>query len=77
MTSDPFFPFFSERCLCVELQQFITQPNFMNLGGDQGFGSGSGVFACFGSGSGFQISLDLDPVSARILEQKKRVQKGQ
>ena len=37
---------------------------------------GSGVFACFGSGSGFQISLDPDPVSARILEQKKRVKKG-
>ena len=35
---------------------------------------GSGVFASFGSGFGFQISLD--PVSARILEQKKRVQKG-
>ena len=32
---------------------------------------GSGVFACFGSGSGFQISLDPDPVSARILEQRK------
>ena len=48
----------------------------------QGFGSGSGVFPCFGSGSGFQISqdpdsdkvfipdLDLDPGT------KKRVQKG-
>ena len=31
---------------------------------------GSGVFACFGSGFGFQISLD--PVSARILDQKKK-----
>ena len=33
-----------------------------------------------GSGSGFKISLDLDPhpdpVSAQILEQKKRLQKG-
>ena len=25
----------------------------------------------FGSGSGFQISLDPDPVSAQVLEQKK------
>ena len=35
---------------------------------------GSGVFFS-GSGSGFQISLDPDPVSAQILEQK-RVQTG-
>ena len=34
---------------------------------------GSGVLP--GSGSGFQISLDPDPVSAQILEPKKRVQK--
>ena len=28
-----------------------------------------------GSGSGFQISLDPDPVSAQILEQKKECRK--
>ena len=40
-------------------------------------GSGSGFknFSGSGSESGFQISLDPDPVSAQILEQKK-LQKG-
>ena len=46
----------------------------------QGFGYsdpvGSGFFACFGSGSVFQISLDPEPVSTRILEQKKECRKG-
>ena len=39
---------------------------------------GSGVFACFGSlsGSGFQISLDPDPVSTRILEPKKSAERA-
>ena len=43
-----------------------------------GFESGSGVFACFVSGSGFQISLvlDPDPVSARILDQKKSAERA-
>ena len=42
---------------------------------------GSGVFAWIrfsnfsGSGSGFQIFLDPDPVSAQILEQKKDCRK--
>ena len=52
----------------------------------QGCGYGSGVFAWIririrfsnfsGSGSCFQISLDPDPVSAQILEQKKSAERS-
>ena len=63
-----YFPYQQRK---IFLQQKVVVIDFVvHTTQNQGFGTGSGVFACFGSGSGsgsgFQNSLDPNPVSARI-----------